>query len=262
MNVQEIEISKIRQRQNIRTLTDDLAQLMESIKQHGLLHPIGVQKEGAYFDLVYGARRLEACKNLGWNKISAVIMSGKLNTAQFLTVNTIENIHRKKTTASELAHICGLLKKEGLTTGEIAAKLSLPKSRVETLLHIYKQIPKEFLKYVGFQEGGRNLKGKITPDVANRILNMRVSTEIIQKVLKIAIKEELSGLKIDLIQKFILSGSTLREALRLLDDYMIKHLYIVVNKTELKKINAPFSRYAARIIKKHNDALVYLEEDI
>lgn len=260
MKVQEILISKIRQKQNIRTRTDDLAQLMESIKQHDLLHPIGVQKEGAHFDLAYGARRLEACKRLGWKKISAVIIPGKLTTSQFLSINTIENIHRKKITASELARICGLLRKEGLTAGEIAVKLSLFKSRVESLLNIYNLIPKDFLKYIGFQEG-KNKRGKIPPDIASRILSMRVPIEIIHKVLEIAKRKELSGIQIDLIQKFILSGSTLKEAVRLLDQYVIKHLYLVVDKTELKKINSPFSRYVARIVKKHNDALVYLEED-
>ena len=260
MKVQEIEISKIRQKQNVRTEAEDLGQLMESIKQHGLLHPVGVQKDGVYFNLAYGGRRLEACKRLNWTKMPAVIMSGKLTTSQFLSINTIENIHRSKITASELARICGLLKKEGLTAGEIAAKLSLPKSNVEGLLKIYRQIPKDFLKYIGFQEG-KNKKGKIPPAIANRILSMRVPTAVIREVLNVAKREELTGIQIDLIEKFILNGSTLKEAISLLDQYMIKHMYLVVDKTEFQKINSPVSRYVARIVKKHNDALVYLEED-
>ncbi|KKK91699.1 hypothetical protein LCGC14_2710300, partial [marine sediment metagenome] len=74
--VKELEISKIKTLENIRTRIDesDLTGLMQDIKQHGLLHAIGVWKEGEKYILAFGNRRLECCKKLGWSKIPYKIL--------------------------------------------------------------------------------------------------------------------------------------------------------------------------------------------
>lgn len=260
MKVQSIKISNIQVKHNVRTDTTDVGQLMDSIKQHTMLHPIGVWKENKKYVLAYGNRRLAACKKLGYTMIDARILDKKLSTHEFLSINTVENIHRNKINAAELSRVCGMLRKEGLSNGEIASTLSLSKGKVKMFVELYRKIPKGFEDIIGFQEG-KNRKGKIPPNVACRILMMRTTNANILKVLKIARLNELSTLQVGLIEKFILSGSTVENAMRLLDDYQIKHLHLVVNKTEAKKINEPFARYVARIVKRHNDTLVYLKED-
>jgi ParB family chromosome partitioning protein len=48
--------------------------LIESLKAHGLLHPIGVRPgENGCFELVYGGRRLSAARWLGWSTIPCTL---------------------------------------------------------------------------------------------------------------------------------------------------------------------------------------------
>jgi ParB family chromosome partitioning protein len=49
----------------------DIERLARSIRDVGLLHPIVVTSKG---HLVAGARRLEACRFLGWKKIPVTIL--------------------------------------------------------------------------------------------------------------------------------------------------------------------------------------------
>ena len=69
MNIKDIEIKKIKQLENIRLRIEeeDVHTLMSSIKQDGLLEPIGVAITSGSKDeylIVYGNRRLEACRKL------------------------------------------------------------------------------------------------------------------------------------------------------------------------------------------------------
>jgi ParB family transcriptional regulator, chromosome partitioning protein len=59
-------ISAIKVGKRIRRDMGDIASLAESIEDIGLLNPITVDEDGR---LLAGARRLAACKRLGWKKI-------------------------------------------------------------------------------------------------------------------------------------------------------------------------------------------------
>ena len=48
--------------------------LAESILEHGLETPISVRRDGARFVLVNGLHRLEACRALGEETITAIIV--------------------------------------------------------------------------------------------------------------------------------------------------------------------------------------------
>jgi ParB family chromosome partitioning protein len=52
----------------------DIAALAESIQDLGLLHPVSIDKNGR---LLAGARRLEACKRLGWSSIPVRLVSAR-----------------------------------------------------------------------------------------------------------------------------------------------------------------------------------------
>jgi ParB family chromosome partitioning protein len=61
-----IPISRIKVGQRHRRDMGDVAGLAASIEDIGLLHPITVDEENR---LLAGARRLAACKQLGWKEI-------------------------------------------------------------------------------------------------------------------------------------------------------------------------------------------------
>jgi len=97
MNLAEINIDNISLSEfNVRKSLDDeeLTNLANSIKEHGLLQPIIVTLKGAdEYELIAGQRRLNACKSLDWKSIPANIIKNSDNL-KILTLSTVENLQR------------------------------------------------------------------------------------------------------------------------------------------------------------------------
>ena len=77
-------------------------ELLESIKETGLLEPITVRflSEGKY-EIISGHRRVEACKKLGLSKIPATIK--ELSKDEAIVAMVDSNIHREHLLCSEKA---------------------------------------------------------------------------------------------------------------------------------------------------------------
>jgi small-conductance mechanosensitive channel len=78
-NIQEINVSQIEQGQIDDTY--DIEQLAGSIKSNGLMRPI-VLKENPLtgrYEILAGKGRFQACKNLGWKTIPALVLAGPDN---------------------------------------------------------------------------------------------------------------------------------------------------------------------------------------
>jgi hypothetical protein len=82
-----------------------VAELAASIAELGLLQPIGVRPDGT---LVYGYHRLEACKQLGWTEIPAVVVDGDDLRAELAEIS--ENLIRNELTLLERAEHLAQLK--------------------------------------------------------------------------------------------------------------------------------------------------------
>lgn len=78
---------------------DEVAQLAESLRTLGQLHPILVRQDGQTLRLVAGNHRLAAARSLGWGEIEAVFLDG--DDAQMRRVEIAENLHRNELTALE-----------------------------------------------------------------------------------------------------------------------------------------------------------------
>lgn len=70
-----------------------LAELIESIRHHGIVQPIVVRPHGLEFELVAGQRRLEAARQLELSVVPAIIRQA--SDQQVLEIALIENIHRE-----------------------------------------------------------------------------------------------------------------------------------------------------------------------
>ncbi len=80
---------------------DDVKMLAQSIKTCGLLQPVGiVQKERGY-KLVFGRRRVKACRELNMKYIHAVLLSVREDEEKIFSLN--ENIHRRNMCLREIA---------------------------------------------------------------------------------------------------------------------------------------------------------------
>ena len=109
---------------------EDMAELVESIRTHGVLTPLLVRpaKPGTY-EVVSGHRRLHACKKLGIETVPTLISTMEREDAIIALVDS--NLHREKLLPSEKAFAYKMkleaIKQQGqrtdLTLSQVATKL-------------------------------------------------------------------------------------------------------------------------------------------
>jgi ParB family transcriptional regulator, chromosome partitioning protein len=89
-----LEIDLIRLPPNgLRHSNQDVSDLIESIRENGLLQPIIVRPFAERFEVVAGTRRYEACKRLKHRKIKALI--AELDDKAAYEIAITENVQRK-----------------------------------------------------------------------------------------------------------------------------------------------------------------------
>ncbi len=88
-----MDIARIVLRPRHRKDMGDLSSLAASMARHGLLHPVGIDAESV---LIFGARRLLAARDLGWETIPARVID-----VDALEAERDENECRKDFTPSE-----------------------------------------------------------------------------------------------------------------------------------------------------------------
>lgn len=70
-----------------------MGDLMESIKEKGILQPLLVRPVDSRYELIVGSRRFEAAKRLGMKKVPVVVKS--MPDEEALIVSLVENIQRR-----------------------------------------------------------------------------------------------------------------------------------------------------------------------
>ncbi len=95
---QSIPIEKIVLGSRLRKELGDIPALAESIRELGLLQPIGVTSG---MQLVWGLRRLKACQHLGWRDIPAVVDPSLDDIARAMEAEKAENLCRLPFTPEE-----------------------------------------------------------------------------------------------------------------------------------------------------------------
>ena len=116
----------------------ELAGLMTSMKQQGLLQPVGVMKERGSYTYLWGHRRIKAAEKLGWKSIDAhVTLSKDVTEEDAIIINAVENLQRKDVSPFELGRIVSQLSKKGLSLSEIGARMGVPKSRLKQSIQLF-----------------------------------------------------------------------------------------------------------------------------
>ena len=250
---EDIPIKKIQSLENIRMRISekDVAELMQNIKQNGLLQPIGVwETEAGEYVIAFGNRRLIACEKLGWKTITAKIM-GELNYEELLIVNTSENLHREDVTVAELGRIVNLLHEKGLALSEIAIRLGLSSKKISIAIKLFKRIAPKHRKDVVFMKPGTMHKmGKVPASSYNYLFSVRnecrMSDSDFNKIIGVVKKEDLSLGQIRLLGVLLIGGATLEKAMKVLDKYNVRRINLPINK-EVEKA----------LMKKYNIKAVY-----
>lgn len=116
---------------------DALHDLAESIKQHGILQPILVQKRENYYEIIAGERRWRAAKIAGLKEVPVVIKD--FTAQEIVEVALIENIQREDLNPIEEALAYKrLLEEFKLKQDEVAERVSKSRSAVTNSMRLLK----------------------------------------------------------------------------------------------------------------------------
>lgn len=111
-----------------------LADLISSIAEVGLLHPILVVETEEGFRLVAGYRRLMACRELGFETIAALVLS---KDAQLRQIQIIENIQREDFNPIDRAAAIQLFIQENrLPVLQASKQLGIPRTTINDWLAV------------------------------------------------------------------------------------------------------------------------------
>ena len=116
---------------------DALAALGDSIRLHGLLHPIVVQREGGTYSLVAGERRLRAAQLAGVSSIPAIVRPAAESSRHQLEMALTENLLRTDLNPMEEAAAYARLSDAfGLTHEAIALRLGRSRSGISNAIRL------------------------------------------------------------------------------------------------------------------------------
>lgn len=112
-----------------------VAELADSIRQHGLIQPIVVRPMGAGYQIVAGERRWRACRMLGQSEIEAVVKD--LTDAETAQIALIENIQREDLNPiEEAAAYRALMDEHGMTQEELSKAVGKSRSAIANAVRL------------------------------------------------------------------------------------------------------------------------------
>ena len=139
---QEIPIGLIApNNKNPRTVfdEDELAELVHSIREFGMLQPIVVRPDGPNFELIMGERRWRAAGKAGMRKIPAIVR--ETSDKDMLRDALLENIHRVQLNPlEEAAAYQQLLEEFDVTQAELAERLGRSRPVITNMIRLL-QLP-------------------------------------------------------------------------------------------------------------------------
>ncbi len=116
---------------------EEILQLSESIKEHGLINPIIVRKLGDKYEIVAGERRYKANILAGNDSIPAIIMD--INDKESSEIAVVENVQRKDLNAIEEAISYKRILDIGYMTQEqLAQKMGKSQSAIANKIRLLK----------------------------------------------------------------------------------------------------------------------------
>lgn len=242
MELKNIPINNIEIYENIRQhkLGKEQVELMASIKENGLMQPIGVQQVNGTYVLIYGYRRLDACKKLGHKTIAVYVMKkGKdIDKKEFFILNATENLQRKDITPFELGRIINFLKENyKMTNGEIAVRLSLSHKRIQDCSSIFNRVPKKYIDKIAFTTGGVNSrKGNIPVGVATAVSQLRIDNKSREKIFKWVNEKDITDDKIKIVRDLINFEKNIDKILTIAEEYHSNNFRMLFNKKIYQKL--------------------------
>lgn len=163
-----------------RIQAESIAELMDSIRQHGILQPLIVTKIGERYQLIAGERRFRSAQQLGLTTVPALIRETK--ELEQLEIAIVENVQRQDLNPVEEALAYQQLAEEfGLTQEEIAKKVGKSRATVANALRILALPP---TMQMALRDGrltashAKIILTAVTPDERERLFDQIVNQKL------------------------------------------------------------------------------------
>lgn len=129
-----------------RQAMGDLAELIASVKEKGIIEPLVVRQRGARYQIIAGERRYHAASQAGLRELPVVVRD--VDDGEMLELALIENIQRKDLTPFEESEAMqGLAQKFGYTHEDLAKRLGKSRTTITEALSLT-GIPPEVRKVI------------------------------------------------------------------------------------------------------------------
>lgn len=161
---------------------NELNELADSIKQHGIIQPLILRTLGDKYEIIAGERRYRAAIIAGLYSVPSIIVDKDDDESAEIAI--IENIQRKDLTPIEEAKSYKKLLNRGLTQEEIAQKLGVTQPTIANklrLLNLTEEVQDALLRNRISERHARALLKLESPqeqvDMLNRIINEKINVK-------------------------------------------------------------------------------------
>jgi ParB family transcriptional regulator, chromosome partitioning protein len=168
---------------------EELAELAQSVKEHGVLQPIVVRRKGdGMYELIAGERRFRAAKIAGMTTIPALIRNA--NDEKALAVALVENIQRQNLNPMEEAKAYSRLMGEfGLTQDLVSRSIGKDRSSIANILRLL-SLPKDVQHMI---ESGELSLGhaKVLAGVSSAEAQLQFAQKVVSEQLSVRQMEQI-----------------------------------------------------------------------
>jgi len=169
---------------------DRIDELAMSIQEHGVFTPVLIRKSVSGYQLIAGERRLRAVKQVGLERIPAIILD--FDDRQMMEVSLIENIQREDLNVVEEAKAYQtLIERLGLTQEELGKKVGKSRVHITNTLRLF-QLPESVIQMLYHQELSM---GQVKPLISCE------DKSLVETIAKRIVKEKLSAREVEALMK-------------------------------------------------------------
>ncbi len=199
-----------------------IEELKESIKKHGIIQPVVVRETTTGYELIAGERRLRAAKELGLDKIPAIVR--RVSNEKSLEISLVENIQREDLNPIEQALALQRLGEEfKLTQQELAEVTGKSRPLISNTIRLLKLDPgiQKYIEEGKISFGHAKLLLGIEEEEKQRLISERIikedlSVRATERLIKLIDKKEKKPFKVKRItlENFPEAEEKLREILK------------------------------------------------
>ena len=172
---------------------DALEELASSIKKHGVIMPIIVNKEGDRYMIIAGERRWRASSLAGLKTVPVIVK--RYTERQIKEISLIENLQREDLNPIEAANAMkALMNDYGLTQEEVADRIGKSRSAVANTLRLLQLTP-EVIRLITdgkLSQGHAKVLVPLEPTVQIHFANLAVKKGLSVRDIEQAVKEYLT----------------------------------------------------------------------